>query len=1158
MRVAAGQARIVVNRYSVAAVLLIAVSVAMATAVRIGHQARAQDDDVSVAADLRIAAQRSDDGTVRFGLRARDANGEWAQPVTPRLHRFDPANASIGRWLVSSPLTLELDHAGPRRLVRSDRLDASSAGGVELASGLEGWAGDARYSAYHDEAGNLVTFVSVYSAMNGTPDGELRTTITCADGDLSVSLHGLPNGIGDDANQLIRVTWSVDNGTRHSERRPIASARTGSELVLGTQSRLADALLGYGSQIALSIGTTSELTTNIDLGALRALPVYDNLRHCAMEAVQTGRTELRIRAQVRDDERIEFAVQQRIAGGWSDNILPRARTISAFGTATDWLSSTTVSVWVELDTQQDVIPASLVVRQPPDPITPVIRSGSRTFSVAYWVDAQDIQGYHPTKLNSMVAAISEQGLRLEVGCLGDERRVSLSRAPSDTTGGLSLAFDDTQLSASWSVSHSNGSTSLSPADTERTIQRLRQAQSLSVRLDHGDAVPITFDLTELFETPIQANLDHCGHYAPPAWQPVTSEIFAYNEFGEYYAVRYPEWNNLQRTSQVRVTAVEGRPAPGANSLDLVMTCESRRVTFTIWGLPDVPAPDSIRLRIDGGEWFAVPVRTLLASNGTASAAFRIDLSRLRQGRELYFAYGLDQPAPGAFDLTTLFGMPIQANFDNCSREYWPPVRTYVPVVVPETRSSQHLSYVARDNEDGTVYTRVWLTEMDVPAGDGTVSLFAQCFDSSALQLQMVVLGVIEPGTYEMSLTIDDRPPETSTWTVASTTTHSTLFPPSNAHLLAQLRGASVVTLAAPGVLPAPISLRVAGMMDTLVQANLDECGYYRPGEIRSLYLPLNAYAVRTTPDPERGLNVVRFWQRTPDRAETATTLTQEVHRHDDRLLVGLSVSCGAHGIRLSVFGDVVQSLPGNQVEVEWRIDGASAQRELWNVIGSAGKSISPQRARAVMASWREASDLEFRLLGADAAAHHFNLGTMFDIPVIETFDECLDIPVAPQSPVVTGIPLIKSGNLWFAAMFFNGSGWLTSYLSLPDTGTAPAQEDARDTRSLLALSCGMDGLDIAIDNLDRAQSAFIQGDAVDVTWTIDGRSRTESWGAWIDDYDYSISPRDDREFYQALKTARTLRIVVESDPPISKTYELAKHNFWGTTVQPNLDACDDP
>ena len=310
-------------------------------------------------------------------------------------------------------------------------------------------------------------------------------------------------------------------------------------------------------------------------------------------------------------------------------------------------------------------------------------------------------------------------------------------------------------------------------------------------------------------------------------------------------------------------------------------------------------------------------------------------------------------------------------------------------------------------------------------------------------------------------------------------------------------------------------------------------------------------------DPERDLAVVRFWERTPGTATMPTTIMLEEHRRGRSVPIVLYLFCGELGARLSVYGDATRSLTGDRLEVEWATDGGSPQRETWNVIVDEPRSISPPRARTVIASWREATELEFRLIGADPTTHRFNLGDLFAVPVIDSFDACMAAPIQPQSPPVTGVPTTEREELRFAADFSRGSEWLTSYVQLRDSGAAPAQEDAEDlrSRSSLWIACGMDGLDIAFTRLDAAQFTTIQGDAVDVTWTIDGRSQTERWVAYTLIFEYAVSPTDDDAFYEALHGARTLTIEVASDPPIRKTYELAKHGFWNTPVQPNLDAC---
>ncbi|MYJ58241.1 MAG: hypothetical protein F4088_05090, partial [Chloroflexi bacterium] len=128
MRIHFKKAQLLESRTAISAVVLIAAVITVVALDLTGQDALSQEPRPDVAADVRIAAQRLEDGEVRFGLRVRDGSGGWVEPVTPRAHRFDPATVSIGRWLVSSPLTLEVDGAGIGRLARSDQFEPTPGG----------------------------------------------------------------------------------------------------------------------------------------------------------------------------------------------------------------------------------------------------------------------------------------------------------------------------------------------------------------------------------------------------------------------------------------------------------------------------------------------------------------------------------------------------------------------------------------------------------------------------------------------------------------------------------------------------------------------------------------------------------------------------------------------------------------------------------------------------------------------------------------------------------------------------------------------------------------------------------------------------------------------------------------------------------------------
>lgn len=54
---------------------------------------------------VRIVARKIADGRIEFGLRQEQADGTYGETVLPRS-RFFPADATVGRWLRSSPVDL--------------------------------------------------------------------------------------------------------------------------------------------------------------------------------------------------------------------------------------------------------------------------------------------------------------------------------------------------------------------------------------------------------------------------------------------------------------------------------------------------------------------------------------------------------------------------------------------------------------------------------------------------------------------------------------------------------------------------------------------------------------------------------------------------------------------------------------------------------------------------------------------------------------------------------------------------------------------------------------------------------------------------------------------------------------------------------------------
>ena len=65
------------------------------------------DQDV-VETSVRITAQRHENGRVEFALQQRNEGGAWGDRLLPRS-RFFPASGSVGRWLNSTPVVLDVE-----------------------------------------------------------------------------------------------------------------------------------------------------------------------------------------------------------------------------------------------------------------------------------------------------------------------------------------------------------------------------------------------------------------------------------------------------------------------------------------------------------------------------------------------------------------------------------------------------------------------------------------------------------------------------------------------------------------------------------------------------------------------------------------------------------------------------------------------------------------------------------------------------------------------------------------------------------------------------------------------------------------------------------------------------------------------------------------
>ena len=1112
---------------------------------------------------MRISAQRLDDGEVQFGLRARDRSGDWAEPVEPRVNSFNPANVSTGRWLTSSSLILEVDETGRGRLERPDTFESSGQVETRLVTGVDGWDGDIRYSAWNDADGDLITTVSIYSASAGSPDGELRTTITCRERDISVVIGGLSADTtpSDDDSSSIDVSWSVDRGAEISESRATWPIEGGIELVPLEESGLGDALLGGGSTLALSLATNPPLHSSIDLNALSALPVYDNLTYCVsdepLDDSQLGQTELRIQAQLRDDDRIEFAVQQRTTDGWSERILPRLRVMRAFGETTNWLSSSAISVSVDVEPSHVIVSPDPVQRSVEEAINPILRSGWQTGSLQYSADL-DVEG----RLNSVVTAHSEEGLQLQIGCFNGARRVQLADAAADASGAITLTIDDVQSEAIWRIVEDGDSSVLRPADANRLLERLRVADTLDVTVDESTSA--TFSLSGLFETPIQANLDQCGNYTDQAWQPVTELQEGRTDEGVFYRVSYPDWNDGERFTSVSIAATGGSRSGRGELTELHFHCYGgRQFNIFVSGLPIGPGEHVVRSRLDDGAWVEERWSTRIDGSGNTVAdvgTIQGDYDRLLEAQTLELEFPSTPVMRRSFDLNALFDTPVQTNFDNCGAPLWTQDTTYVPILA-RGQTSGSISYralMAQAND--LVYSEI-SNHVSFPGAQGDrLGVEIGCNEGGSRFVRVGWFKASETETLDVTLEIDGREYEAEPWRVLTWTTESDSWAaaqsPESSRLIARLRNASSLTVTIDGTDLPPMTFDLTGMFDTPIQENIDECGFYQPGETRELPPGLNASgSTQGINGDETSIN----WRRDQtSRSVPRTVVWEHVLSETGLTPLALNVACGSEGAQVWLLAPRLLELDAEEAQVEWGVDDAQKVSQSWALWhGETFGVLFAASPAEVIAAWRDGALLDLTIPVLPSASQRFDLSTMFSAPVMDTLDQCLALPLPTQDPPVMNQNLTMEGNISYRADE-RFSSWAATYLTLQVPSDAAPEWAGYSSQ--LGVGCGIEGIGVSISSIGLAQSVYISGDTVEVTWRVgDGLPQTETWDAWQPPLGgtltFSISPQDDAAFFAAIRDADSLSISVASDPVFTETYDFADNGFWDTPVQPNLDAC---
>ncbi len=365
------------------------------------------------------------------------------------------------------------------------------------------------------------------------------------------------------------------------------------------------------------------------------------------------------------------------------------------------------------------------------------------------------------------------------------------------------------------------------------LARLREASSVTVSVV-GSLVPTpTFDLRDMFNSLVQENIDNCGDYADPAWQPLTEAHRGTTEAGVFYYISYPEHLDGGRRTEVRVGPSEETGNTDANSVLLRMVCDGQQRWIQLGDLPEAEQGEyTARSRIDDGEWTETTWLIRVHDGNWVYTNPPFDYEQLRGWKTLEIELPLNSVYRASFDLAVLFDNPVQTNIDNCGLPLWP--LTYVPLV--DVRGNWgELSYTAYHWRD-EVHTRIRNTVAVDAESEGTLSLDYACYSELRVDLHSVELTDAE--FRAVTLQIDGNTPETQSWrqhTYSSSdqTGLAWLKAPDLDRLISQLVGASSLTVTIDGSGLPPVTFDLTGMFDTPVQDNITMCGSHKPGETRN-------------------------------------------------------------------------------------------------------------------------------------------------------------------------------------------------------------------------------------------------------------------------------------------------------------------------------------
>jgi len=309
------------------------------------------------------------------------------------------------------------------------------------------------------------------------------------------------------------AVWSMSVRAQEEQEETAELVSSGVEVRIGAQ-RLGDGRTEFALQVR-----EDDSWSDLVLPRSRFFPATSTVDRWLNSSILTLESAhvVRISAKLLEDDRIEFALQQRIGEDWADRLLPRPRFFPVNARVDRWLYSgriepvgyvpfqsvaatvggaTPFSFWVETPDGDDYS-SGVDVRAAADGHGTEATDGNVLFMIRC-----DVVSYERGKLALRATAL---------------QRLSGARQTISVTyridGGDPVQED-------WTVQgnlQNQYGVNVTSQDSQALFEKLRGASAFRLEIAGSPDVDITFDISDMLNTGLQENFDQCGNYLPQPW-----------------------------------------------------------------------------------------------------------------------------------------------------------------------------------------------------------------------------------------------------------------------------------------------------------------------------------------------------------------------------------------------------------------------------------------------------------------------------------------------------------------------------------------------------------------------------------------------------------------------------------------------------------------